>query len=182
MGVGMGLKGLTSVKNALPTRGVVVPIKPTPQCIYPTENGQAVIICPQCMKHTTIDASPYMNSHKILKVGCRCGHKFPVVFNSRNFYRKEVHLAGQYTKLPSDDPELLTIDDLSYSGVKFRTRFSHQIQVDDVLTIEFILDNHKSSRIVKTIRVKQVQGRVIGAEFREHQAYSTELTYYLNPS
>ncbi len=46
MGVGMGLKGLPSVKNALPTRGVVVPIKPTPQRIYPTENGQAVIICP----------------------------------------------------------------------------------------------------------------------------------------
>ncbi len=159
-----------------------MPTKPTPQRIYPTENGQAVIICPQCMKHTTIDASPYMNSHKILKAGCRCGHKFPVVFNSRNFYRKELHLAGQYTKLPSDDPELLTIDDLSYSGVKFRTRVSHKIQVDDVLAIEFILDNRQSSRIVKTIRVKHVQGRMIGAEFRERQAYSTELTCYLNPS
>ncbi len=167
MGVGMGLKDLTTVKNALPTRGVVVPTKPTPQRIYPTENGQAVIICPQCMKHTTIDASPYMNSHKILKVGCLCGHKFPVVFNTRKFYRKEVHLAGQYTKLPSDDPELLTIEDLSYTGVKFTTRFSHKLQVGDVLTIEFILDNKQHSRIVKTIRVKHVQGRVIGAEFRD---------------
>ena len=134
------------------------------------------------MKHVTIDASAYRYSHKSLKVGCPCGHKFPVVFDTRNFYRKELHLAGQYIKSFSDDPELLTIEDLSYTGVKFRTRFSHQIQVDDVLTIDFILDNKQHSRIVKTIRVKHVQGRTIGAEFREGQAYSTELTYYLNPS
>ncbi len=170
------------MKKALLTRDVVMPTKPTPQRVYPAENGQAVIICPQCMKHSTIDASAYMYSHKSLKVGCRCGHKFPVVFDTRKFYRKELHLPGQYTKSPSDDPELLTIEDLSYTGVKFRTSFSHKIQVDDVLIIDFILDNKQRSRLVKTIRVKHVQGQVIGAEFRDRQAYSTELTYYLNPS
>ena len=162
-----GLKDLTSVKNGLPTRGVVMPTKLTPQHIYPAEDGQAVIICPQCMKHSTIDASAYMFSHKFLKVGCRCGHQFPVVFDTRNFYREEVHLPGHYIKSLSDDPELLTIEDLSDTGVKFITRFSHKIQVDDVLTIDFILDTKQHSRIVKTIRVKHVQGRVIGAEFRD---------------
>ena len=159
-----------------------MPTKPTPQRVHPAENGQAVIICPQCMKRFTIDASAYMFSRKSLNAGCRCGHKFPVVFDTRDFYRKELHLAGQYTKSPCDDPQLLTIEDLSYTGVKFRTRFSHKIQVDDVLTIDFILDNKQHSHIVKTIRVQHVQGREIGAEFRERQAYSTELTYYLNPS
>jgi hypothetical protein len=42
-----------------------MPTKPTPQRVYPAENGQAVIVCPQCMKHTPIDAS----LHKSLKVG-----------------------------------------------------------------------------------------------------------------
>ncbi len=182
MGVGIGLKDLTTVKNGLPTRGVVMPTQPTPQRVHPTETGQAVIICPQCMKRFAIDASAYMDSRKSLKAGCRCGHKFPVVFDTRSFYRKELYLAGQYIKSLSDDPELLTIENLSYSGVKFRTRFAHTIQVDDELTIEFILDNRQSSRIVKTIQVKHMQGQVIGAEFRDRQAYSAELTYYLNAS
>ena len=154
--------------------------KSTLQRVYPAENGQAVIVCPDCAKHTPIDASPYMYSHKSLKVGCCCGHKFPVVFDTRMFYRKALHLAGQYTKRPTDDPELLTLEDLSYTGVKFRTRFSHKIVVDDVLTIDFILDNRQCSRIIKPVRVIYVQGRVIGAAFCDRQAYSTELTYYLN--
>jgi hypothetical protein len=102
MVVCIGLKELTTVKNALSTRGVVMPTKPTPQRVYPAENGQSVIVCPQCMKHTPIDASPYMYSHKSLKVGCQCGHKFPVVFDTRKFYRKELCLPGQYTKLSTD--------------------------------------------------------------------------------
>ena len=170
------------MKDALSSRGVVAPTTPTPQRVYPSENGQAVLVCPRCMKHTTIDASPYMYSHKSLKVGCQCGHKFSVVFDTRKFYRKKLRLAGQYTKLPTGDPELITIEDLSFTGVKFRTRISHNIEVDDVLTIDFILDNRQRSRIVKAVRVMYVLGGVIGAEFRERQAYSTELTYYLNAS
>ena len=159
-----------------------MPTKATPQRVYPNENGQAVIICPQCMTHTPIDANPYMQRHKPLKVGCRCGHKFPVVFDTRNFYRKALRLPGQYTKLPTDDPEFITIEDLSYTGVKFRTRLSHKIEVDDALMLDFILDNKQRSRIVKTVRVMWVMGPVIGAEFRDRQAYSSELTYYLNAS
>ena len=59
---------------------------------------------------------------------------------------------------------------------------SHKIEVNDVLTIEFRLDNRRRTRIVKTVRVMHVMGGTIGAEFRERQAYSTELTYYLNAS
>lgn len=170
------------MKDVLHSRGVVTPATPTPQRVYPNENGQAVIVCPRCMTHTPIDANPYMYSHKSLKVGCRCGHKFSVVFDTRKFYRKKLRLAGQYTKLHTDDPELITIEDLSFTGVRFRTRLSHKVEIDDVLTLDFILDNEQRSRIVKTVRVMYVMGGVIGAEFRERQAYSTELTYYLNPS
>ena len=159
-----------------------MPTKPTPQRVHPAENGQAVIICPQCMKRFTIDASAYMFSRKSLNVGCRCGHQFPVVFDTRNFYRKELHLPGRYTKSDTDDLEMIIIEDLSFTGIRFKTRFSRDIQVDDVLRLDFALDNSQGSRIVKTVRVKYVQGRVVGAEFRDRQAYSTELTYYLNPS
>jgi hypothetical protein len=154
----------------------------TPQRVYPAENGKALITCPQCMKRTTVNATNYLDGHKILKVGCGCGHKFRVIFDTRHFYRKEMVLRGHYKKLPTDDAELITIEDLSFTGIKFRTRFSHTIQIDDVLTVEFFLDNKQHSHIIKTIRVKHVQGKEVGAEFRERQAYSTELTFYLNPS
>lgn len=175
------MEHLPDIKDALSPRGVVMPTKPTAQRVYPDEHGQSVIICPQCMSHTPIDAKPYMDSHKALKVGCRCGHKFPVVFDARRFYRKALHLPGQYTKLPTDDPELVTIEDLSYTGARFRTRASHKIEVDEVLTIDFELDNWQRSHIVKTVRVMYVLGRVIGADFCDRQAHSTELIYYLNP-
>jgi len=156
--------------------------KKAPQRVYAAENGQAVIVCARCTEHTPIDARPYLDSHKSLKVRCRCGNKFPIVFNTRNFYRKEVHLPGQYAKSFGDVPDLLTIEDMSYTGIKFKTGMSHKIEVDDVLTIEFRLDNRRRTRIVKTARVMHVMGGTIGAEFRERQAYSTELTYYLNAS
>ena len=156
--------------------------KPTPQRVYPTENGKAVIVCARCTAHTPIDARPYLDSHKSLKVRCRCGHKFPIVFDIRNFHRKELHLPGQYTKSSGNVPDFLSIEDMSYTGVKFKTGMSHKIEVNDVLTIEFRLDNRRRTRIVKTVRVMHVVGGMIGADFRERQAYSTELTYYLNQS
>jgi hypothetical protein len=178
----MTTEPVSNMPDTFNLRGVVMPAQATPQRVYPNENGQAVIVCPQCMGRFTINAGTFMQRHKPLKAGCRCGHKFPVVFDTRKFYRKALRLPGQYTKLPADAPELITVEDLSYTGVKFRTRLSHKIEVDDVLTLDFILDNKQRSRIVKTVRVMWVMGPLIGAEFRDRQAYSSELTYYLNAS
>ncbi len=151
------------------------------QHVYPAEDGNAVIVCPHCKKHRSINAEKYLDTHKPLKVQCGCGCMFPVMFETREFYRKETHLSGYYTKSDTDDPEIILIEDLSFTGLKFTTRFSHDIEFDDVLKVVFVLDNRQASRIVKMVRVKYVHKRVIGAEFRDHQAYSAELTYYLSP-
>ena len=153
----------------------------SPQRVYPAEDGKAVIICPHCEKHRSVNAEKYLAAHKPLKVQCGCGRIFTILFETRDFYRKETHLSGHYKKSDTDDPEIILIENLSFTGIRFKTRFSHDIQVDDVLKLDFILDNRQGSRIVKTVRVKSVQGRVIGAEFRDQQAYNTELTYYLSP-
>ena len=155
---------------------------PALQRVYPAEDGKAVIVCPHCKKHRSVNAEKYLNTHKSLKVQCGCGRIFAILFETREFYRKKMQLSGHYIKSPTDDPEMIIIEDLSFTGIRFKTRFSHNIEVDDVLRVDFVLDNPQGSRIVKTVRVKYVQGRVIGAEFRDRQAYNTELTSYLTPS
>ena len=171
----------TAVQPPQSGLGVVMPPTLSPQRVYPAADGQAGILCPHCLKRTTIDASKYVDVQRPLKVQCGCGHTFAVIFKARKFNRKDVHLPGRYTKSVADGPEMIILKDLSLTGLKFQTRLAHDIQVDDVLKVDFVLDNPQGSRIVKTVRVKYVQGRVIGAEFRDRQAYNTELTYYRSP-
>ncbi len=172
----------TAVRPSQSELGVVMPLTLSPQPVYPAADGQAGILCPHCLKRTAIDARKYIDAHRPLKVQCGCGHTFSVLINTREFKRKEVHLTGCYTKSVTKGPEMIILKNISFSGLKFQTCLAHDIQVDDVLKVDFVLDNPQGSRVVKTVRVKYVQGQVIGAEFRDRQAYNTELTSYLNPS
>ncbi len=76
----------------------------------------------------------------------------------------------------------MTVEDVSFSGVKFRTNSRHHIQEGGTLNITFVLDNQAQSKIVKTVEIRHVNDGVIGAEFCEEQAFDTELAYYLAPS
>ncbi len=116
---------------------------------------------------------------------CRCGKRFPVIIDTRDFYRKHTQLTGSYTTFESVDAMgygRLTVEDLSFTGLKFRTRMPHTIRVGEVVKVKFALDTVHASEIQKSILVRHKQDRLIGAEFCDRQAYDFELTYYLNPS
>ena len=67
---------------------------PALQRVYPAEDGKAVIVCPHCEKHRSVNAEKYLDTHKSLKVQCGCGGIFTILFETRDFYRKETHLSG----------------------------------------------------------------------------------------
>ena len=115
-----------------------------------------------------------------MRIRCRCQWIFTIQLETRSFYRKAPRLQGRYVKPQRGDFELLTVEDISFTGIHFRTRFSHDLQVEDILHVTFVLDNSARSELTKAVTVKHINGRQIGAEFCERQAFDTEPTYYLN--
>ncbi len=158
---------------------------PTLYRLFPNPDGTTPITCSACRKYCRVDVSALLNTHRLLKVLCSCGKRFPVIIDTRDFYRKHTQLTGSYTTFESVDAMgygCLTVEDLSFTGLKFRTRMPHTIRVGEVVKVKFALDTVHASEIRKSILVRHKQDRLIGAEFCDRQAYDFELTYYLNPS
>jgi hypothetical protein len=93
-----------------------------------------------------------------------------MVVDTRTFRRKSVHLPGQYMTPYTTVSGNMTVEDISPAGVKFRTKLNHHIQKGDILNITFALDNAARSEIAKTVVIRYVNDRVVGAEFCDVQA------------
>jgi uncharacterized Fe-S cluster-containing radical SAM superfamily enzyme len=80
----------------------------------------------------------------------------------------------------------MMVENLSMSGLGFRLRVQHAIEVGDVVHVRFVLDNRLQTEIVTDITVrivsKQVTGTFIGGEFCNITVSYKELAWYLHPS
>jgi hypothetical protein len=150
--------------------------------VYVNEDHEGTIICPNCEKNKRADFSKYGESREPLKVKCGCGCLFNIIIESRRYYRKKINIPGHYTVPGSDKAGSIVVEDLSFTGIRFRTRLIHNLQVGETVDLQFVLDNKKKSEIYKRAIVKRVQGRSIGAEFCDLKAFDKELGYYLMPT
>jgi hypothetical protein len=73
----------------------------------------------------------------------------------------------------------MTVKDLSYSGVRFKTEKDEDIEVGDILGVKFILNDDKRLEVNRSVVVKNKQGHYIGVEFCDSQTYDMELMHYL---
>ena len=64
-------------------------------------------------------------------------------------------------------------------GLGFVTKLPHRLQVDDVIDLQFLLDDPGQSYLCRRALVRQVHNRAIGAEFADLYAYEKELGLYL---
>ena len=107
----------------------------------------------------------------------------------RKFYRKSTHLSGEYIKISNDvskglEKGAMTVEDLSRTGLKFRTKMTHNIRVEDMLRVRFILDDTQRSEVNKSAIVKWVTPYSVGAEFVDFDAFNEAnrtLGFYLMP-
>jgi hypothetical protein len=80
----------------------------------------------------------------------------------------------------------MVVENLSMSGIGFRTSMQQSIKAGDMLTVKFVLDNKSRTEIAKDIVVKivigQMTGLVIGGEFCDINAFYKELAGYLRPT
>ena len=165
--------------------GLAVDIKK----IFANAEGKGTLVCVQCGTSRMMNLSHYANVGKPLKVKCGCGHVFFVRVEGRKFYRKDTNLTGEYIRVGNSAPPTLEkgrmrVEDLSRTGLGFRTYDMHNIHVQDLLRVRFVLDDPQGSNVNKSAVVRRVEGFYVGAEFLDFDAFDDNnrtLGFYLMP-
>jgi len=76
----------------------------------------------------------------------------------------------------------MTVVNLSMTGVRFYTLLPHTLQVDDVVELDFHLDDPQCTEMHHKAIIQWVDDKQIGAEFCDLQAYERALGFYLRPA
>ena len=156
--------------------------RPTPQIVPITPQGDITVTCPACQSRSVVAASAYRNKHAPAAAQCGCGHIYEVLIDTRSYYRKTVELRGFYTVLGDGNSRRMTVEDLSFTGLRFRTLTHPTLSVDDVVQISFHLDQPPYTEIVSPAVVRWTKDAMIGAEFCDQQAYRKQIGFYLMPT
>ena len=140
------------------------------QKIFLTGDKLAAIECPKCSKTKLADVSKFKHiSRKVkIKVHCPCGHIFPVILERRRHIRKLSNFPGAYYFfIPGKGRQkrVMTVKDVSLSGIKLKLNAPPLFKEGDRLTVEFRLDDSKRSLIRKEVRIRKIAALSVGAEF-----------------
>lgn len=154
--------------------------------IYITDDNKATFICPKCKKTVVKDLTRYIRLKKALrfKAKCRCGHVYEVFLEKRKKFRKQTSLPGSYKfgKINSPSQEYMgsmTVENISYTGLRVKLPLSPRFKVGDTLFIEFRLDDAHRSQIKKKVVVKNINDRSVGLAYTSPQAHDSALGFYL---
>jgi PilZ domain len=146
------------------------------------KKNEITLICPRCGKVKKHRLAHPELAGKLLRITCSCGHAFVAVIDGRRHYRKRVRLEGKCCTAAAGGPfERITVENISHSGISFRTPWKNQCRVSDILRLSFVLDNAHRTEISKTVVVKHVQGCVVGAEYCQPDEPNATLGFYLMP-
>jgi hypothetical protein len=157
--------------------------------IYANLTETVTLVCEQCHRCKALKAAAVKDLPQPLKIRCSCGATFEVNIVIRQPYRKKTRLPGTYVKYDIQTGQILEqsrmiVEDISRTGLGFRTMYRHAIQVNDVLSLTFTLDDERKTDIRKSGRVRRIDNRFIGVEFVDHDAYTETnriLGFYLMP-
>lgn len=151
--------------------------------IYFSKKGMCSIICHHCTKANRVDTNN-VNLNKPIKINCTCGKKFFVQLEQREYYRKSVKLTGIFEKIFPENTQKIkvVIEDISYTGLGCRTLTKHYLEKNDVLELNFSLDDAHNSQITEKGIVKDIRDRYLGIEFQELSQHNRKLIgFYLLP-
>ena len=140
---------------------------------------------------------------------CKCGNSYKVVLNKRDKFRKKTNLSGSYTNLSpgkGGQKGQMTILDVSRSGIKTKINqmrltpkdhdlysrtagtatfalkklnSSDDLNVGDIILVEFQLDNAKRSMVSKEVVIRWIDMPYIGIEFTSIPEYDADLGFYM---
>ena len=140
------------------------------QIIYIPDNHISVFKCPECGVSKNANVSKFVENKTSVKfnVKCSCGHSYPVIFEKRKYYRKETNFPGEFRYRPDRGPGqkgIMTVLNISRGGIKFKAAALPKFKKDEIVEVEFNLDNKNRSLIKKQVIAKNIKGYVVNAEF-----------------
>jgi len=154
--------------------------------IFLNSDQTATFVCPKCRKTRIVDVSSYLTHKNIirLRAKCPCGHVYKVFIDIRKKFRKETHLSGTYKYGPNDSISKeytgeITIENLSYSGLRIKLQAMPRFKVDDILLVDFLLDDQNRSRIQTKVIVRNLKGFHAGLEYVSQPSINRKLGFYL---
>ena len=142
----------------------------TSQKIYLSELDTATFECPKCHASKKADVSKYkkITTAVTLKVKCPCGKEYSVTLERRKYYRKETKFPGKviFNSLFGDDQNgPMTVLDISKGGLKIKMLSRPIFQKDDIIEVEFNLDNKNATLIKKQVYVRNIKDTFVNVEF-----------------
>ncbi len=150
--------------------------------IYVNRDNTVEIKCPYCQVSKTIPVEKLKQPKKVQKISCLCKKKFNVVLEFRKMYRKDTELKGRYVNQSHDNDEGgIIANNISMSGVGFYTVGAHKIEEDNILNVEYRIDDTQKTFISREVLVRVVKGLYIGAEYVNVGEYDKYLDFYLLP-
>ena len=147
--------------------------------VYVDQKNRALIICPKCGFERNVDATSLRATKNIVNIKCRCRETFQITLEYRKHHRKEVRLSGEYIVQKSRERGEIIIREISMTGIRFESLKPNQISKNDILEIDFKLDNPQRSEILKLAKVVWLNDRFVGANFSETDLPNQALGFYL---
>lgn len=149
-----------------------------------TGQNTAIFACSKCNRQFVKDVSQYLKipSEVKLKVKCTCGHSWVAILEKRRYFRKTVNLTGSYICRSEGKESVsgnMTVVDISTKGLKIKLKESHTVELNDLLDVEFRLDNRTRTLIKRTVSVKNISGPYIGVAFSDYKHEDPDIGFYL---
>lgn len=136
------------------------------QRVYLDENNFGTVLCQDCQESQHIDFSEFKGQKQPIQIKCPCGEIQNVKVDFRKSFRKGTTLFGKYIK-HGDLKEKGTVNifNLSYGGMGFYIYGNNHLNVGDTITVNFNLDDPNKLTIEKTVEIKNIREKYIGAKF-----------------
>ena len=152
--------------------------------VYVDANGFVMLVCSNCNLIQQKEAKSYGGSKGPVQVQCTCGNVYDVEIEFRKFFRKGTRLDGIYVGVSNSKIwGKMILKNISMQGCGFETMGTNPLHPDELIKLEFHLNDAKNSLIKKNAFVRSMYKKYVGCQFQElPNAFDADLGFYLrNP-
>lgn len=145
-------------------------------------DGSAIVECPGCQRKFKIKAPEFDKIAKGHKVSgkCPCGESFTISFDRRRHPRLGIEVSGAYLHDKHKYRGLITVRNISLSGVGIELHTERTMLKGDRVTLRFNLNDELKSFIDKKAVIRRKQRKnYFGLEFVALTSSTDPLFNYL---
>ncbi|WP_028581574.1 PilZ domain-containing protein [Desulfogranum japonicum] len=144
------------------------------------QNNTVTVTCPACANIKTIATEKFRKTSHTIKVRCSCKHVFQLQMDFRQHFRKPVNLPGTYAILKKGrGGGVIHIHNISRGGIGFTVSGMHNLQPQQVINLEFHLNDKAQTLIKKEATIRTVINNKIGCQFFERDELGKALGFFL---